>query len=135
VLELVSRVKVEIATVLASACEDAEGLARKVALLEDELVVEHRAWEMLEKEHRAHFEDLTLLQTWGSDLCHAIIGPPWVKHHLSEGMWLAALRHTEMAGELATFRAAVFSTTESMLGRSPSNTAHTKVVGELVIKF
>jgi hypothetical protein len=37
-------------------------------------------------------------------------------------MWLAALHHTKMVGELAVFRAAVSSVVESVLGRSPGNT-------------
>jgi NADPH-dependent ferric siderophore reductase len=43
-LEWVSKAEMENATVLASAHEDAEGLAQTVTLLEDELVVECRAW-------------------------------------------------------------------------------------------
>jgi hypothetical protein len=54
---------------------------------------------------------------------------------LSEGMQLAALRHTKMAEELTTFWAAVSSTTESVLVRSPSNTSHAEVVGELAAEF
>jgi hypothetical protein len=49
-LERVSRVEAENATALASSCEDAEGLAQKIALLEDELAVEHRAREVSERE-------------------------------------------------------------------------------------
>jgi hypothetical protein len=41
-------------------------------------------------------------------------------------MRLVALRHTEMAGELAAFRAAVSSIAESVLGRSPSDTSRTR---------
>jgi hypothetical protein len=47
----------------------------------------------------------------------------------------AALRHTELAGELAMFWAAVSSAAELVLGYSPSNTSHVEVVGELVAKF
>jgi hypothetical protein len=50
-------------------------------------------------------------------------------------MWLAALRHTEMAGELAAFWVVVSSATESVLGPSPSNTAHAEVVGEPTDEF
>jgi hypothetical protein len=50
-------------------------------------------------------------------------------------MWLAALRHTEMVEELAALRAAVSSATQSVLGRSPNNTFHMEVVGELVTEF
>jgi hypothetical protein len=49
------------AMALASAQEDAEVLAWKVALLEDDLVAERRAWEASEREHRAHLKGLTLL--------------------------------------------------------------------------
>jgi hypothetical protein len=54
------------------------------------------------RKHQACFEELTLLQTQGSKLCHAIVGPPQAKH-LSEGMWLAALRYTEIFRELIAF--------------------------------
>jgi hypothetical protein len=54
---------------------------------------------------------------------------------MSEGLRLAALHHTEVARELAVFWAAVSSTGESVLGRSPSNNARAEVVGELVIEF
>jgi hypothetical protein len=50
-------------------------------------------------------------------------------------MRLAALRHTEMAGELAALRAVVSSTVESVLGRSPNDIFHMEVVGELAVKF
>jgi hypothetical protein len=40
-----------------------------------------------------------------------------------------------MAGELAAFWAVVSSATESVLGPSPSNTAHAEVVGELADEF
>jgi hypothetical protein len=105
-LEPVSRAKAENSTVLSSARADAEDYARKVILLKDELVEERQAMETSEREHREHFEELTLLQTRGYEVCHAIIGPPRARQ-LSEGMRLAALCHTEIAGELTTFRAAV----------------------------
>jgi hypothetical protein len=54
---------------------------------------------------------------------------------MSEGLQHVALRHTEVARELAAFWAAVSSVGESVLGRSPSNTARAEVVGELVIEF
>jgi hypothetical protein len=65
---------------------------------------EHQ-WEVSERECREQFEEITLLQTWGSELCHTIVGPPGVSNHLSEGMQLAALYHIEIDGELATLRA------------------------------
>jgi hypothetical protein len=134
-LERVSRVESENAVALAFACEDAKGFVQKNALLESELVVVHRAREVSERERREQFEELTLLQTWGSELCHAIIGPPWARNHLSEGMWHAALRHTKMAGELAALQAVVSSIAESALGHSLKDTFHMEVVGELGAKF
>jgi hypothetical protein len=50
--ERVSRVEAENATVLASACEDAEGLAQKVALLEGELAEARQDWEVAEENSR-----------------------------------------------------------------------------------
>jgi hypothetical protein len=41
--------------------EDVKGLAWMVALLEDELAAKHQARVMSEREHRARFEELTLL--------------------------------------------------------------------------
>jgi hypothetical protein len=67
-LERVSRVEAKNSTVLSSAHADADDLARKVILLEDELVEECQARETSEREHREHFEELTLLQTCGSEL-------------------------------------------------------------------
>jgi hypothetical protein len=55
------RTKVENAAVLASAHEDAKGLIWKITLLEGELVAEHQAWELSEREHREQFKELTLL--------------------------------------------------------------------------
>jgi hypothetical protein len=71
------------------------------------------------REHQEQFEELTLLQTQGSELCLAIVGSPRVRNHLSEGMRVAALCHTEMAGELAVLRAVVFSAVEFTLGCLP----------------
>jgi hypothetical protein len=51
------------------------------------------------------------------------------------GMRLAALRHIEMAGELATFRVAVSFAVESVLKHSCGNTTCKKVVGELIAEF
>jgi hypothetical protein len=133
-LHRLSQVEAKNFTVLSSAPTDTEDLVWKVIMLKDELVVEHRARETSEREHRVHFEELTLLQNQGSELGHAIIDPPWARH-LSNGMRLAALRHTKLAGELAAFRAVVSSATESVLGCSPSNTTRVEVVAELAAKF
>jgi hypothetical protein len=96
--ERMSRVEAENVVVLASTHEDVEGLIRKIVLLEGELAVERQAHEVSKRERREQFEGLTLLQTWGSELCHAVIGPPRARHHLFEGMRLAALHHIEMVG-------------------------------------
>jgi hypothetical protein len=50
-------------------------------------------------------------------------------------MRLAVLCHTEMTGELVTLWAAVSSTTESVLGRSPNDIFHMEGVGELAAEF
>jgi hypothetical protein len=50
-------------------------------------------------------------------------------------MRLAALHHTEMAREHATFQAAVSSTTELVLRHSPSNIARVEVVSELAVEI
>jgi hypothetical protein len=99
-------VEAENAVALASAHEDAEGLVWKIALLKGELAearwarevpeenshglsdavddAKHR-WEVSERECWKHFEEVTLLQTRGSELCLAIVRPPRVRNHLSEG--------------------------------------------------
>jgi hypothetical protein len=58
-----------------------------------------------------------------------------VQGHLSEGMQSAAIRHTEMAEQLATLRAAVSSVTQSVLRHSPSDTFWVEVVDEVVTEF
>jgi hypothetical protein len=75
-LERVSRVEVENVTALASAREAVEGFVQKISLLEDDLAMERQARVVSEREHQVQFDELTLLQTRGSELCHAIIGPP-----------------------------------------------------------
>jgi hypothetical protein len=94
-----------------------------------------RRWEVSERERREQFEELTLLQTRGFELCHAIVGHPQVRNHLSRGMWLTALHHTEMAGELATLQATMSSAAEPALGCSPDEIFGVEVVGKLVAKF
>jgi hypothetical protein len=48
---------------LPGARQGAEGLAQRIALLEDELAGERRAQEVSEGEHQAQFKVLTPLQT------------------------------------------------------------------------
>jgi hypothetical protein len=99
----------------------------EAALAEREALERVPTWE--------HFEELTLLQTQGFELCHAIVSPPWVRNHLSEGMWLATLCHTKMARELATLWVVVSFAAKSALGRSPNDIFCKEVVGELVAEF
>jgi hypothetical protein len=63
------------------------------------------------------------------------LSPPRVRDHLSKGMWLAALHHTKMDGELPMIQAVVSFAMESTLGRKPNDTFHVEVVGELVAEF
>jgi hypothetical protein len=58
-----------------------------------------------------------------------------VRNHLSEGIQIATLRHTEMAGELATLWAIVSSAIELALALSPDEIFWVFVVGELVAEF
>jgi hypothetical protein len=152
----VLRVEAESTAVLASALEETEGLVWKIALLEGELEEVGRAREVAEETtcglfdtpadaewqreeskrgHQEQLGELTLLLTRGSELCIAIVNPPRVKNHLSEGMQIAALHHTEMAGELAMLQMALSSTIEFTLGRSPDETFWVEVMDELVAEF
>jgi hypothetical protein len=88
-----------------------------------------------ERECQEQFEELTLRQTRGSELCHAIIVPPWARHHLTKGMLLAALHHTEMVGVLAALQVAVSTAAESVLGHLASDTFHVEVVSELATEL
>jgi hypothetical protein len=87
------------------------------------------------RECQERFQEFTLLQTWGSELCQTIVGPLRVRGHLSEGMWIVALHNTEMAEQLAVFWVVVSSATEFMPRRSPNETLWVEVVNELVVKF
>jgi hypothetical protein len=60
-LERVSRAEIENAAELASTHEDAEVIARKITLFEDELAAECQAREESERERREQFEELSLL--------------------------------------------------------------------------
>jgi hypothetical protein len=65
--------------------------------LSDTVANAMRQLEVSKREHWEQFEELTLLQTQGSEPCLAIVDLPWVRKHLSEIMRAAALRDTEMA--------------------------------------
>jgi hypothetical protein len=118
--ERVLRVEVKSAAVLASAHEEAEGLVRRIALLEGDHAEVHQAremaeensrvlsnaaadaerrWEESKREFQQQFEELTLLQVWGSKLCLAIVSPPRVRNHLSEGMQIWRTEKTTRGGE------------------------------------
>jgi hypothetical protein len=68
-------------------------------------------------------------------LCLAIVGPSWMRNHLLEMMWAAAIHHIEMAGELAALQTAVTSVMELMLGCSPDETFQVEITDELVTQF
>jgi hypothetical protein len=118
--ERVSRVEAENAATLASACEDAEGLAQKIAhgLFGFAADAEQQREES-KRAHQEQFEEPTLLHTRGSELCLSIICPPRVRNQLLEGMRIATLCHAEIAGKLATLWVVVSSATEFVLGCSP----------------
>jgi hypothetical protein len=69
--------------------------------LSDAMVDAEQLWEESERECQERVQELTLLQPRGFELCPAVVGPPRVRSHLSEGMRLAALHHTEMAKQVA----------------------------------
>jgi hypothetical protein len=75
------------------------------------------------------------LQTQGSKLCFAIVGPPWARNHLLEGMQITALHHTEMAGELAAVLTTMSSTVEFALWCLPDETFQVEVVDDLAAEF
>jgi hypothetical protein len=154
--ERVLRVEAESTAVLASALDETEGLVWKITLLEGELAKVCRAREVAEETtcglfdtmadaerrreesergHQEHLGELTLLLTRGSELCIAIVDPPWVKNHLSEGMQIATLHHIEMAGELAALQMVLSSTIEFTLGCLPDETFWVEVMDELVAEF
>jgi hypothetical protein len=58
-----------------------------------------------------------------------------VRSHPSARTWAAILHHNERVEELTALRAAVSSTVELVLGRSPNETSWVEVTNELVAKF
>jgi hypothetical protein len=81
------------------------------------------------------FEELSLLWAWDTELCLAIVYPSQVRSDPSAKIRAAALRHTEMVGELTGLQAVVSSVAELVLGRSPNETSQVEVMNELVAKF
>jgi hypothetical protein len=134
VLHWVSQVEAENSTALTSTRSNVEGLAQKIALLESELTEDCQDRETSEREYWECFDELTLLQTQGSEMYLTIIGPPRPRR-LYEGKQLATLHHNKMVQELAMFWMAVSSAVESVLECSPNNVARAEVVGELVAKL
>jgi hypothetical protein len=76
-----------------------------------------------------------VLGAWGAKLWLAIVGPSQVRSHPLVRMRVAALHHTEMAGELITLRVAVSPVAELVRGCSPNETSRVEVTNELVTKF
>jgi hypothetical protein len=56
------------------------------------------------------------------------VGPPMVRGHLSEGMRISLVRHTEMAEQLIMLRVVVSSTAQSVLRHSPTEAFRVDVV-------
>jgi hypothetical protein len=138
--EEVLRMEAESATTLASTHGEAEGFTRRISLLEGELMNALQARDMtevnsrglssvvagvdwwqeeVERECQERVRELTLLQTWGSELCQAIVGPLKMRGQLSEGMWIAVVSHTEMDEQLTMLWAMVSSVVQSVLRCSP----------------
>jgi hypothetical protein len=61
----------------------------------------NRWWKDAERECQKLVQERTLLQTQGSELCQAIVGPLKLRGHLLEGIQIAASHHTEMAKQFA----------------------------------
>jgi hypothetical protein len=61
-------------------------------------------------------------------MCLAIVSPSRMRNHLLERMRAAAIRHIEMAGELAELWATVTSVVELVLGHSPDETFQVEIV-------
>jgi hypothetical protein len=109
--------EVERTAALASPHREVVGFAWRIVVLEDKLVEVHQArdttevnsqglsdvaanverrQEDFEMECQERIQELTLLQTRGSELCKAIVSPLRVWSHLSEGMRIATLHHVSL---------------------------------------
>jgi hypothetical protein len=73
------------------------------------------------------FMELSLLRSWGAELCLTIIGSLQVRSPLSTRMRAAALWHAGVAGELDVLRVAVSSPVELALGCLPEETSQVVV--------
>jgi hypothetical protein len=86
-------------------------------------------------EHREQFEELSLLWSWGVELCLSIIDPSQVMSPLPARMRAAALHYTRVVRELTTLWAAVSPAADLVLGCSPGETSRVEVMNELTAKF
>jgi hypothetical protein len=75
--------------------------------LSDRVINADRRWKEAQRQCQELVEELTLLQASASVLCQAMVGPPKVRSHLLEGIWVATTRHTAMAKQLTMLWVAV----------------------------
>jgi hypothetical protein len=75
--------------------------------LSDRVINADRRWKEAQRQCQELVEELTLLQASASVLCQAMVGPPKVRSHLLEGIWVATTRHTVMAKQLTMLWVAV----------------------------
>jgi hypothetical protein len=80
-------------------------------------------------------QELIVQQARIFELCQAIVSPPTVQGHLSEWMRIAAIRHTEMVGQLSTLQAVVSSVVRFVLGRLSTEAFWVDVVDEILTDF
>jgi hypothetical protein len=88
-----------------------------------------------EMELQEQFKKLSFLWAWGAELCLTIVGPSQVRSPLSVRMWVAALLHAGVVGELTVLRAIVSTVVELVLGHSPDETSRMEVMNEPTAKF
>jgi hypothetical protein len=88
-----------------------------------------------EMEHREQFKELSLLRAWGAEVCLFVASPSRMRSHMSTRMQVAALRHTEMVGEVAAFQVSVSSAMELVPGCSSNETFQMEVGNEPISEF
>ena len=81
---------------LASVQAETDQLAGEVGALRSALEAAEAARRVAEERHEGVVNELTLLQTRGSELCSAILGAPTVQRPLSDVMQSAASSHREL---------------------------------------
>jgi hypothetical protein len=150
--EKVLNMEVESGIALASTRGKAKGITRRIALLDGMLAEARHAQDTIEMNFRgtsdmeadANYQreedegvcqeqdqDPTLPQTWGFELCQAIVGPMRVRAHPSKGLWIVVNLHTEKAKQFVVLWAAISSVAASVLERSPTEAFRVNVVDEL----